>query len=51
MLLERDEVNADRQDNDGQTPLLGASDKGHEGIVKMLLERDEVKPDNPANNG
>ncbi|PUU83525.1 hypothetical protein B9Z19DRAFT_1119003 [Tuber borchii] len=43
MLLERNDVNPN-QSLFGLTPLLSASDEGHEGIVKMLLERTEVNP-------
>ena len=45
MLLEREEVNPDRVDSYGQTPISWATEKGHEGIVKMLSARVEVNPD------
>ena len=44
ILLERGDVNPDKSDIDGQTPLLSAS-KGYEGVVKILLGRDGVDPD------
>jgi len=51
ILLERGDIDPDRTDNDGRTPLWGAASGGHEGVVKMLLERYDVNPDKPANNG
>ena len=48
MLLERDEVNPDKSDNDGQTPLCCAARDGQAEVVKVLLGRDDVdhhKPD------
>ena len=51
LLLEREEVNPDKPDSHGQTPLLYAAIGGHEGVVKLLLEREEVNPDKPDRNG
>jgi len=39
------------QDLLGHTPLVWASKKGHEEVVKMLLGREEVNPDKPDNGG
>jgi ankyrin repeat protein len=51
MLLERDDVNPDKPDNYGQTPLsIAASDK-REGAVKILLGRNDVNPDKLDNKG
>ena len=36
---------------DGLTPLLIASWKGHERVVKMLLEREDVSPNTADNIG
>jgi len=44
ILLEREEVNPDEPDNDGQTPLSLAAMNGNEGVVKILLGREEVDP-------
>ena len=49
LLLARNDVNADRPDGYGRTPLWSASSEGREGVVKLLLARDDVdlnKPDN-----
>jgi len=49
ILLGRDDVNPDKPDNDGRTPLWRAAYCGHEGVVKILLRRDGIKPDKPDN--
>ena len=51
MLLQRDDVNPDKPDNEGRTLLWNAAYNGHVGVVKMLLERDDVNPDRPGNGG
>ena len=43
ILLGRDDVNPNRPDKLGKTPVWS----GHEGVVKMLLGRDDVNPDKP----
>ena len=43
ILLERNDVNPDRANKRGQTPLLWARN-GYEGVVGMLLERNDVNP-------
>ena len=50
ILLERDEVNPDKPDNLGRTPLFAAACSGREGVVKTLLARG-VNPDKPNING
>jgi len=48
LLLARDDINPDKPDNYGKTPLRGASRWGHAGAVKLLLARGDVdthKPD------
>jgi len=51
ILLEREEVNPNKPNYYGATPVLSAALRGHEGVVKMLLEREEATPDNPNQNG
>ena len=51
LLLARDDVNPDKPDNDGQTPLWVASFYGHSGVVRLLLPRDDVNADKPDNDG
>ena len=51
LFLEREEVNPDKLDNGGWTPLLYAVKGGYDGVVKLLLEREEVNPDKPDNGG
>ena len=50
MLLRRD-INPNKPDKDGKTPLLVAARDGHEGVVKLILGRDEVNPDKPDGHG
>ena len=47
ILLERDEVNPGKPDNEGRTPLLSAACNGHVAIVQILLERSKVGPGKP----
>ena len=51
MVLEREDVNLNTADDDGETPFLffGAAYEGHEGVSKLLLERNDVNP-NIANS-
>ena len=51
LLPARDDINPDKPDNNGQTPLLWASLNGHEEVVRLLLARDDVNPDKLDNNG
>ena len=39
------------QDKCGQTPILLAAERGHEGVVKLLLGRKDVKSETPDNGG
>ena len=50
ILLESEEVNADKLDSDSRALLLHAALGGH-AVVKMLLEREEVNPSKPDNGG
>jgi len=49
--LGREEINSDRRDNYGQTPLSYAASNGREGVVKILLEREEGNADKPDIDG
>ena len=51
LLLERSDVNPDRADNTGRTPLSWAASYGRGEMVKMLLERSDVTPDTPDEKG
>jgi len=50
ILLRQGDINPDKPDRTGQTPLLCAARGGHKGVVKILLERDNV-PDKPNKYG
>ena len=39
LLLTRDDVDVDSEDNYGYTPLSRAVKRGHKGIVELLLEK------------
>ena len=43
----RDDVNPNKPDRYGQTPLAWASCFGFVGIVEILLGRDDIDPDQP----
>jgi len=49
ILLKREEVNPDRSDNDGWTPLAFAASRGHAGVVKVSLEQEVANPGKPDN--
>ena len=51
ILLGRQEVDPNRQNNDGLTPLMAAAEKGHAPVVKILLGRPDVPHDKPDNRG
>jgi ankyrin repeat protein len=51
ILIGRDDVNPDKADHKGQTPLCCAAHNGHEEVVKMLLAQDGVNPNKPDKYG
>jgi len=51
MLLGRKDVNPDRADKRGRTPLSWAAEYGREESVRMLLERDDVDPHSADKSG
>ena len=51
ILLGREEVNPNRPDKDGRTPLSFDAEYGCYGLVKTLLGRAEVNPDRSDNGG
>jgi len=51
IVLGRDDINSDKPNNDGKTPLCCAAICGHEGVVKILLRRDDVNPEKSDNDG
>ena len=38
-------------ENDGQPPLTGAAENGHNGVAKPVLGREDVNPDRPDDIG
>ncbi|RPA88815.1 ankyrin, partial [Choiromyces venosus 120613-1] len=50
-LLEKNDLDMSVTDSNGCTPLSWATEKGHEGIVKLLLDRKEVNPDSKDDSG
>ena len=51
ILLERDDIDPEKPNEYGQTPLWRAAFGGHEGVVKILLGCDDVNPNKPDNYG
>ena len=43
--LDREDVNPDKPDNEGRTPLSWAASQGHEHVVKLLLCLEGVDPE------
>jgi len=50
LLVEQEDFNLDRLENDGQTLLLWATRNVRVGVVELLLEQKEVGPDMPDND-
>jgi len=52
LLLARHDINPDKPDKYGETPLWDASYNGHEGVVRLLvlLSRGAIDPEQPDNN-
>ena len=51
ILLRRDDVNPDKPNKHGETPLNCAACAGHSGVVKLLLGRNGVNPNKPDKGG
>jgi len=51
VLLGRNDVNPNKSDKYGQTPLFLAAGYGNEGVVKLLLKRDDISLEKPDNYG
>ena len=51
LLLTRDDVDPNSEENGGWTPLALVAKKGHEALVKLLLARDDVDPNSKDTNG
>jgi ankyrin repeat protein len=51
LLLARNGVDPDSEDNDGRTPLLWAAGRGHEAVEKLLLAKDLVDLDSKGRYG
>ena len=51
ILLRREEVNPDKPDRSGRTPLSYTAGYGREVVAKILLRREEVNPDKPDDSG
>jgi ankyrin repeat protein len=51
LLLAKDGVDPDSEDNDGWTPLSRAADNGREAVVKLLLATNRVDPDSKGIDG
>ncbi|KAA8901722.1 hypothetical protein FN846DRAFT_956834 [Sphaerosporella brunnea] len=45
LLLEREDVDVNLQDEEGRTPLSRAKMEGHRGVAKLLSERASTAPD------
>ena len=51
VLVGRDDISLDKQDNAGRTPLSWAAILWQEVVVKILPGRDGVSPDKPDKSG
>ena len=51
LLLERENVDPNLQNTDGDGPLGWAVSQGHDRVVKLLLERKDVNPNRRNKNG
>ena len=51
LLLGLEDINPDRPDRNGRTPLSWAAGMGRDGVVKLLLGREDVNPDKPDSVG
>ena len=51
LLLSRSDVNPDKPDENGRTPLWWASDSGRGAVAELLLAKNNVSPDRSDNYG
>lgn len=51
LLLARDDVDADSNDNNGRTPLLFSAEYGHSSVISLLLAWDNVDVNSKYNDG
>jgi len=50
-LLQQNDRNPDKRDNNTKTAVWGAAWDGHERVVNLLFARDDVNPDKPDTDG
>lgn len=51
LLLQKDGIDVNLQDNDNRTPLLWAASKGHKDVVELLVQKDGIDVDHQDKDG